>query len=65
MSSDYKFLDTEEEEKYLNDRVKDIVRFEIIDSYYLRIYMNDGTFVEVEPEYGAIYFKLNQSNNTK
>ena len=40
----------------LNKNKDNIQRFEVIDSYYLNIYFTDATYIEIEPEYGALYF---------
>lgn len=51
----------QEAENYLNANIDMIKCFEIIDDYYLRIYFKDGYYIEVKPEYGAIYFSLNSN----
>jgi hypothetical protein len=44
--------------EYLNENIGMIKRFELIDKYYLKIYMNDGSCIEAEPDYGAINFEM-------
>ena len=50
------FFDNSDIVELLNKNKDKIQRFEVIDSYYLNIHFYDGTYIQVEPEYGAIYF---------
>lgn len=50
-------------EDFLNNNMGKIKRFEVEDSWYFRVHMNDGTYVELFPEYGAIYFDLKPDIN--
>lgn len=48
----------EEKIKYLNENIDKIEKFEFESNYYLRIYFIGGEYMEIEPEYGAIYLDL-------
>ena len=43
-------------EDFLNKNKNNITKFEVVDNYYLKIHLNDSTYINLEPEYGGIYF---------